>query len=504
LSPSPSSSPELITGDYRTPRVADAVDGRFVITWANYDVPATPVVMAQVFASDGNPTTAQFTVPSYGDPYSIEPDVAIADDGTFIITWSGPDLDFERGIHARMYSATGVPLGDQFRVNALANSYYYDPAIAINPTTKAFMVVWSELYLDISITDSDIYGQRFSADGVKVGSTNFKISTGGDGQHRTTDIDVADNGDYVVVYTYEGPSTATQNVYGQRLNYSGTKLGSEFQVNTTSGGGGGTYYMHSRVSFAPSGTFVVTWHVYGTHNIYGQRYTAAGVKAGSEFVVNLDATYSHLYPDVGCDRDGNFVIVWQSYHQPDDPIDSNNIGIVARQYNASGIATTSEYIVNNPSLAHRGLGDQTNPAVARKAGSGQWVTAWVGLQGVAPSGGISNVWHSQTAGNPVPDISLTMTNPLSGSYVAGAIVPVNWTAYGIQSGYTVNLCYATQPNTSGTEYWISVGEITAVNGTASWNWDTTGVPPGIYYIGGYIWNGSTATYGFGATSFTIT
>jgi len=88
--------------------------------------------------------------------------------------------------------------------------------------------------------------------------------------------------------------------------------------------------------------------------------------------------------------------------------------------------------------------------------------------------------------------------------VAGTTIATQWYAVGIQSGYTANLCYATQPNTSGTEYWISVGEITVVNGTASWNWDTTGVPAGTYYIGGYIWNGSTATYGFGATSFTIT
>jgi hypothetical protein len=500
LSPSPSAD---ITHDYGTPAVSDIVDGRFVIAWVNNDVVSSPVVMAQLFTAANTAVTGAFVVPSYVDTTSSEPAVAMAYDGTFIITWTGPDIDFSTGIHARMYSATGVPLGDQFRVNALANSIYYDPAIAINPTTKAFIVVWCELYRDISATDVSVYGQRFSAAGAKVGSTNFKISTGA-GLHRTTDIDVADNGNYVVVYSYDPQIYGvSEHVYGQRLNSSGAKLGAEFQISTSTGSTGGLY-MHSRVAVAPSGTFVVTWYRYGTRRIYGQRYTAAGVKAGSEFTPDIDTGYSHRYPDVGCDRDGNFTIVWQSYHQPDDPIDSNNIGIVARQYNASGTAVTGEYVVNNPALAHRGIGDQTNPAISRKAGSGKWVTAWVGLQGVAPSGGIAGVWHSQTTGSPAPTISLSFSAPVSGSYVAGTTIAIQWYAVGIQSGYTANLCYATQPNTSGTEYWISVGEITVVNGTASWNWDTTGVPAGTYYIGGYIWNGSTATYGFGATSFTIT
>ena len=87
----------------------------------------------------------------------------------------------------------------------------------------------------------------------------------------------------------------------------------------------------------PDGTFVVVWdstHQDGdTHGIYAQRYNAAGVAQGSEFLVNTTTADAQTYPSVAMDAAGNFVVVWASDQQ-----DGDGWGIFGQRYNAAGVA----------------------------------------------------------------------------------------------------------------------------------------------------------------------
>jgi hypothetical protein len=480
--------------------------------WENDDNLAAPIVMAQAFNSDGTEATAPFIVPSYANKTSYTPDVAMAYDGTFIVTWRGPDVDFNTGIQVRMYNADGTPKADQFRANILADASYNTPSIAMR-SDKTFIVVWSQYdSADMNPEGWLIRGQRFSAAGSKVGNA-FLISpkTGADTYgafHKINpDIDIADNGNFVVVWDdYRDTLTYSYMPYGKRFNSSGTALGSEFRISTTDNTM--QEHVHPRVSVAANGLFVATWHTYigtGTYayDVYARRYNASGTAQGNDWRVNDHTANYQWYPDVACDRDGNFTIVYESWNQPDDPI-TVDYGVIAKQYAADGTAR-SGYIINNPSLEHRGIGDQTNVTVTRKCATGMWSAAWDGLQGIAPDGGVSGIWHSQIVGSPIPAIAWSFSAPLSGTYSAGTIIPITWTAYGIQSGYTVCLCYSTNASPSGgTKHWISVGEIAATNGTTTWSWNSTGAVAGTYYIGGYIWNGSSPTYAWGSSTFIIT
>ena len=517
LSPSLSTSPEPVSHNDTHPRVSNALDGRFVITWIRGD--ASSIVMAQLFRADGTPATSEFVVPTYGGGYGAAPEVAMAQDGTFIITWNGGDLDYGDGIQARMYNANGVPLGDQFRVNALASAYYHTPSIAIC-ANKSFVVVWSE-YGDYTL-NTCIYGQRFNAAGTKVGTTNFMVSTTTGNSKTNPDVDMDDAGNFVVVWNADSESASgspySESVWGQRFNASGAKLGGQFEIETTY-----SSMLSSncfpRISLSSTGAFVVAWQSFPDASgwgIWARRYNSSGVAQGNDFLVNVHTANWQTSPDVACDRDGNFTIIWTSYDEPDDPITSD-YGVIARSYNAAGTATTGDYIVNNPGLAHRGIGDQGYEyglAVTRKSGSGQWVGVWGGRQGIAPDGGILGIWHSQVTGNPLPAITWTITAPISGSYVHGSTIPVTWTAYGIQPGYSVCLAWSLTNTLAGEKHWISVGAIAAVNGGAGWSWDTsipsdnptpgTYLSAGTYYMFGYIWDGSAAHYASGASKFTVT
>jgi len=495
-----------LTHAYRNPRVADNIDGRFAITWVNGDNTSVPVVMAQVFAAAGTPITEQFIVPSYGDQTSDMPDIAMAPNGSFVIVWQGPDIDYGQNIQARMFSADGTPLGDQFRVNALAADDFSDPAIAMRDN-GAFVVVWRQLYDGTAFPA--ICGQRFTAAGAKTGTTNFVVNyiSG----HSAGSPDVAINrstGAFTAAWQqYDVGAGSGWDVFFQRFTASGSKTGSVVQMNTYTT----NPQTDPQVAVDDSGNIAACWvsahqWVSGKYGIVARTFNSSGTALCAEIQVNT-ASNNSLSASIACDRNGNFTVVWQAYDHPDDPITSD-YGIIARQYNINGVVKTSQYVVNNPSLEHRGIDDQVTPAVSRNNGSGYWVAAWCGLRGIAPSGGISGVWHAQVAGNPAPSIVVTMTGPLSGSYVQGAIIPVSWSLLGAQAGTTINLFYSTGVNGTGTVEYISVGEITAANGAGTWNWDTSahpigGAQPGTYYIGAYYWNGA-ATFGYGSSSFRIT
>jgi hypothetical protein len=497
--------------------VADAFDGRFVITWVRYSQSPSdrkqyqynPIVMAQVFNADNTPMTGQFIVPSYTDKTSICPDVAMNWDGSFIITWCGPDVDYGVGVQARRFDSSGNPIGDQFRVNALADASYETPAIAIRQgiSDGSFMIVWAEYW---NTGQREIYGQRFNSSGAKVGTTNLRISTTSGYYKENPDVDMADNGNMFVVW--EGAKVDVPNIWGQRLNSTGGLVGGEFQVNTSS-----TTMLsedlNPRVSVAANGLTVVSYQLFAAgdapqFNVYARRYNASGVAQGNNFRVNqYTGSGWRRWSEPACDRDGNFSICWHSLGQ-DDPI-TTDYGIMGRSYNAAGTAVTNEYCINNYQLEHRGIDYQMYPAMTRRCGSGQWVCSWNGYQGIAPSGGTLGIWHSQVKDvgdirrQPLPGLWWAMNAPLSGTYNVGSNITISWTATGVQPGYTVCLCYASQPNLSGEEHWITVGEIQAINEIATWTWNTTGATPGTWYIGGYIWNGSAPTYAFATTSFIL-
>ncbi len=70
------------------------------------------------------------------------------------------------------------------------------------------------------------------------------------------------------------------------------------------------------------------------------------------------------------------------------------------------------------------------------------------------------------------------------------------------AGSTVNLCHDTDAGWNGNETWINCG-LSAANGNGSYNWNTTGVAAGTYYIGGYLCSGGKPTYSHLTHSITI-
>jgi hypothetical protein len=263
--------------------------------------------------------------------FSVQQDPAVAMDaaGNFVVTWESWGQDGSwLGIYAQRYTAAGVKVGSEFRVNSYTTGYQWSPAVAMDAAGN-FVVTWMSNRQDGS--GFGIYAQRYNAAGEAVGS-EFRVNS------YTADFQVSPAvamdaaGNFVVTWRSYGQDGSDSGIYAQRYNAAGVALGSEFRVNSYTAG----YQSSLAVAMDAAGNFVVTWESDGQDGsgsgIYAQRYNAAGVALGSEFRVNSYTIDDQRAPAVAMDAAGNFVVTWTSYGQ--DGFDS---GIYAQRYNAAGV-----------------------------------------------------------------------------------------------------------------------------------------------------------------------
>lgn len=177
-------------------------------------------------------------------------------------------------------------------------------------------------------------------------------------------------GNFVVVWSGNGPGDYS-GVFGQRFSSAGAKIGSEFRVNTNVAFKQGA----PEVASDPTGAFVVVWESLGGQDgdatgVFARRFDASGAAIGLDFQVNTYTTNDQYRPAVSADAAGNFVVAWASYDQTGD----EGYGIFAQRFNASGGRLGGEVHVNTVTAYWQG-----NTAVS-----------------MGPAGDFVVVWDSQT------------------------------------------------------------------------------------------------------------
>lgn len=178
-----------------------------------------------------------------------------------------------------------------------------------------------------------------------------------------------DSGGFVVVWQGYDQDGSYAGVVGQRYSAAGSPAGSEFLVNT--------YTEHTQrepsVAMDGTGRFVVVWESYGQDGsgfgIFGQRFGPTGSKLGEEFQVNSFTTERQQYPAVAADGSGNFVVVWQSWNQSADTPGS---AVFGQRFDWAGDRIGNEFQVNGPALG------VLNRAAVAADDPGNFVVAWSG------------------------------------------------------------------------------------------------------------------------------
>jgi hypothetical protein len=182
----------------------------------------------------------------------------------------------------------------------------------------AFVVTWMSDY-------RDVFAQRFDRDGNRAGAEFWVNSlTTGTNQYPSVASDA--EGNFVIVWDRTNQFGNDAEILGQRFDPAGSKIGTEFQVNSVSAG----VQRYASVALDPAGGAIVTWESYtqpGSNvEIFAQRFDKAGNRIGTEFRVNATTFNTQDFTTVAVDADGDAFVVWESYGQ-----DGNAEGVYGRR-----------------------------------------------------------------------------------------------------------------------------------------------------------------------------
>lgn len=237
--------------------------------------------------------------------------------------------------------------------------------VAASLADGSYVVVWQDM------ATNDLFGQRFDAAGEKLGEA-FRINT-------TPTANLApepsiiglQGGGFAVGWAIvpDPESPIFKDVVSQLFDASGAKVGGE-QLNP----GGPWPGPHGQASLAAlaGGGYVVTIvdHQLDVDtpdpDVYSQRYDGLGAKVGEPILVNAPSELEQRHPATAGLTDGGFVVVW------DLEIDSIPTGkLFLQRLNAAGDKVGGEIQVTDEAWPH--LGERTVTGLA----DGGYVVAWM-------------------------------------------------------------------------------------------------------------------------------
>ena len=286
--------------------------------------------------------TPEFGVNNTTTSVQITSDRAVATSltGDSVVTWASLSQDGSGwGVYARRYNGSGVAQGSEFLVNTTTIGDQVDPTVAMNAMGN-FVITWASLSQDGS--GSGIYAQRYTANGIALGA-EFRVNTTTANDQTAPSVATDGWGNFVITWTSMNQDGSDLGIYAQRYDLVGLATGGEFRVNTTTAGA----QSDSAVAMNRlNSEFVVTWSSAGQDGsgsgIYAQLYSATGSSAGSEFRVNTTTADDQIDPQIAINLlNGSFIITWTSKNQ-----DGSGLGVYAKRYNAGGVAQGVEFRVN--------------------------------------------------------------------------------------------------------------------------------------------------------------
>jgi hypothetical protein len=250
-----------------------------------------------------------------------------------------------------------VPLGPRLHVNVYTTGFQGRPAVSVDGSGR-FVVVWQGYYQDGN--QHGVFGRRYDAAGEPLDS-EFQANTFVARNQTLARVGSAHDGGFVVVWQSGADQDGSNyGVFARRYDPSGDALSpAEFGVNsyTTSRQGG------PAVAVRPDGRFVSVWDGFrelGVHDLFGQRFDAAGTPTGSEFQVNSDTSSFHLDPDVAFDADGDFVVAYTR----------GGAGVYFQRFDAGGAKMGGEVPVTSYTTVGGG-----HPSVAMQPDGG-FIVVW--------------------------------------------------------------------------------------------------------------------------------
>lgn len=341
------------------PEVAVDPNGNFIIAWVDNRSDGWNIY-AQLFLADGTPAGQNFKVNNDpGTEEQVLPTIAFDSQGNFVITWA----DKQNGnwdIYGQLYTNNGIEIGANFKINDDAsNTSQYWPCCTRH-ADGSFIVAWA----DQRNGDYDIYYQRFTNDGIAIGSNSRANDDTGVAIQFLPEIAIDQDGNFILTWTDERDNN--RDIFAQRFLNDGMPAGQNFLVNDDNTN---KDQQTSYIAADPAGNFTICWE--DSRNtftdIYARSYNNEGIAMGESFMVNDDTLNVYqYYSGITADLEGNFTIAWEDYRL------GIRGDIFLQHFDDEGNPVQTNEKVNDDF----GTENQTTPSVAASA-NGNFTIVWV-------------------------------------------------------------------------------------------------------------------------------
>jgi len=443
-------------GNQTDPSVAATSNGNYVVTWTSTAL-ANADIVGQRFYSTGKPNGNAFTVNTTLAGNQIGSSVAMDSGGDFVVVWSGAGpstnlLSNTSDVFGQLYGPGGNPVGTQFQINQYLPGTQSQPRVAM-ANDGTFVVTWTS-YGQSGNQNATIYAREYTQAGAPM-TNEFRVTDVSSSARTLPDVAMDKAHDFIVTWAGDIQSSSTWGAFGRYYSANGLNS-TEIRLNNLTdyrGSFSSTGVLDvkptgPRVSMADNGNFVVTWAAVANsptaatgYDIYARRFSAGGVaRDASEVLVNQTTLGWQLMPDVGVNGNGDYTVAWTSFGQDNAELNNpalRDYGIYARMYNSDGTDFFDTALGKKPlefRINGTTVGNQIAPAVDRKALSSDSILVWVG-PGTPGTSLFSRIVDPPTATVTVPPTTINVaplvtTNPSSQTVNDGQSVSFTATASG--------------------------------------------------------------------------
>lgn len=286
--------------------------------------------------------------------------VAALSGGGHVVTWLSYGQDGSgNGVYAQRYDSLGVKLGVETLVNT--DVAYDQTANAVAGLSGGGFVVSWVSYSAVSNT-SDVYAQRFDSAGSKVGAQTL-VNTTVAGEQQAAEVSALNGGGYVVTWQTQAGVEGGFELWSQRFDAAGATVGGELLLGTAASAGYGQ--AQSELVSLGGGGYVAVWEA-GTgleQDVYMRRVDSAGAALGTATLVS-SAGVANGSASVAALASGGCVVCWQQQDA------GSYTDVVAQRYSATGAKVGGQVLVNTTTNHAQG-----EPAVVGLSNGGH-VVVW--------------------------------------------------------------------------------------------------------------------------------
>ncbi len=277
------------------PSVAALSGGRFVTAYTT-TVDGQPRIAFKIADVNGNQGAQQIVdLASHAD--TAMPDVVALRDGSFAIAWRAGGQ-----VHVRVLDAGGNAVGLEQVYGTLGTAF--SPSIAA--TGNGYTVAWGE------IGDGNVYVAAQGGAATVVNGDGLAASVGTAAP--LPGIATLADGGYVVAwdsYANEPLGFSMSDIFFQRYDALGNKVGAITQANIDSGGG----RYDASVTALSDGGFVLAWQSasgdFDGNGVFGRRFDATGTPIDlREFAINEARAGDQASPELTALANGGFAAAW--------------------------------------------------------------------------------------------------------------------------------------------------------------------------------------------------